>query len=192
MQAANTAPTPKQWIGVLKDRWPTAVAIGLTLLTLSGGDDPDGEVMSLAQVLPALPLLYLVVAKLGRPALSWPLLGVGMVIIIGARLLDLVAPSTVLLALALVVLVWGVIDEHSRGSGEFGLQAIGMIGFGALALAGLALDPEIGRYVVGAGWLLHGVWDFVHLRRGKVVARSYAEWCGVLDVLIGFELVFLL
>ncbi|MFF4624576.1 hypothetical protein [Nonomuraea jabiensis] len=191
MQAANTVPTPKRWIHVLKGRWPTAVALGLTFLTLSSGSDLSSEVRSVAQILPALPLLYLVAAKLGRPALSWPLLGVGMVIIIGSRLLDLVAPSTVLLALALVVLVWGVIDGHSRRSGEFRIQAIGMIGFGALALAGLALDPEIGRYVVAAGWLLHGVWDFVHLRRGKVVARSYAEWCGVLDVLIAFELIFL-
>ncbi|GGT09048.1 hypothetical protein GCM10010156_77410 [Planobispora rosea] len=192
MQAANTAPTPRRWIDVLKDRWPTAVAIGLTFLTLSGASDLNAEVRSLAQVFPALPLLYLAVANLGRPALSWPLLGVGMVIIVGARLLDLVAPSTILLALALVVLVWGMIDEHSRRSGEFRIQVIGMIGFGALALAGLALDPEIGRYAVGAGWLLHGVWDFVHLWRGRVVARSYAEWCGVLDVLIGLELIFLL
>ncbi|TMR05035.1 hypothetical protein ETD86_53315 [Nonomuraea turkmeniaca] len=191
MEATNTAPTPKSWIHVLKDRWPTAVAIGLTFLSASSGSGLSSEVMSLAQVLPALPLLYLVVAKLRRPALSWPLLGVGMVIIIGARLLDLVAPSTVLLTLALIVLVWGMIDGHSRRSGEFRIQAIGMLGFGALALAGLALDPEAGRYVVGAGWLLHGVWDFVHLRRGKVVARSYAEWCGVLDVLIGLELIFL-
>ncbi|MGW0478942.1 hypothetical protein [Nonomuraea sp. NPDC003214] len=45
--------------------------------------------------------------------------------------------------------------------------------------------------MIAAGWLLHGIWDFVHLRRGKVVARSYAEWCGVLDALIAFELVFL-
>jgi hypothetical protein len=37
---------------------------------------------------------------------------------------------------------------------------------------------------VAAGWFLHGVWDFVDLRLDKVVARSYAEWCGVLDVLI--------
>ncbi|MBB5776071.1 hypothetical protein [Nonomuraea jabiensis] len=191
MQAANIAPAPKRRIHVLTGRWPTAVALGLTLLTVSSGSDLSSEVRSLAQVLPALPLLYLAVAKLGRPALSWPLLGVGMVIIIGARLLDLVAPSTVLLALALVVLVWGLIDGHSRRSGAFRIQAIGMIGFGALALAGLALDPEIGRYVVAAGWLLHGVWDFVHLRRGKVVSRSYAEWCGVLDVLIGLELIFL-
>lgn len=191
MQAANTASTPKRWIDVLKDRWPTVFAIALALLTLGGGGDLSGEVRSLTQVLLVLPLLYLVVAKLGRPALSWPMLGVSVVIIIGARLLDLVAPSTVLLALALVVLVWGMIDGHSRRSGEFRVQAIGMIGFGVLALAGLALDPEVGRYMVGAGWLLHGVWDFVHLRRGKVVTRSYAEWCGVFDMLIGLELIFL-
>jgi hypothetical protein len=65
-----------------------------------------------------------------------------------------------------------------------------MVGFGALALVGLILDPDLGRYLVAAGWFLHGVWDFVHLRADKVVARSYAEWCGVLDVLIAAELAF--
>ncbi|MER7210626.1 hypothetical protein [Streptosporangium sp. NPDC000239] len=174
-----------RWIDALKGRWPTAVAVGLAFLTLDGGAG------NLAQILPLLPLLYLVVAKLDRPALSWPLLGVGTAIVIGSRLLNLVAPSTVLFALALAVLVWGVLDGHARRSGEFRLQALGMIGYGALALAGLALDPEAGRYIVGAGWLLHGVWDFAHLRRGRVVARSYAEWCGVFDVLIGLGLIFL-
>ncbi|RVX41586.1 hypothetical protein EDD27_4140 [Nonomuraea polychroma] len=187
----NAPSTPRRWVGVLASRWPTAVALAMTYLSMSSGSPLSEEVRSLAQVLPALPLLYLVVAKLGRPALSWPLLGVGMVIIFGTRLLDLVAPSTVLLALALVVLIWGAIDGHLRRPGEFRIQAIGMIGFGVLALAGLAVVPEAGRYVIGAGWLLHGVWDFVYLRRGTVVARSYAEWCGVLDVLIAIELIFL-
>jgi hypothetical protein len=39
----------------------------------------------------------------------------------------------------------------------FRLQALGMIGFGALALVGLAVDPDLGRYLV---------------------ARSYAEASG--------------
>jgi hypothetical protein len=52
------------------------------------------------------------------------------------------------------------------------------------------VDPDLGRYLVAAGWFLHGIWDFVHLRADKVVARSYAEWCGVVDVLIAVELVF--
>ncbi|GAA2793221.1 hypothetical protein [Nonomuraea dietziae] len=45
---------------------------------------------------------------------------------------------------------------------------------------------------MAAGWLFHGVWDFVHLKLDKVVARSYAEWCGVFDVLIAAQLVFML
>jgi hypothetical protein len=34
-----------------------------------------------------------------------------------------------------------------------------------------------------------GVWDFVHLKLDRVVARSYAECCGVLDTLIAAALV---
>lgn len=58
----------------------------------------------------------------------------------------------------------------------------GLLGFGALALSGLVIDPEVGRYLVAAGWLFHGVWDLVHLVLDRVVARSYALCCGVLDI----------
>ena len=68
------------------------------------------------------------------------------------------------------------------------VQFGGLVLFGGLALIGLSVAPEIARYVLAAGWLGHGVWDLVHLRRDKVVSRSYAEWCGVLDVLIAAEL----
>ncbi|MCX4903070.1 hypothetical protein [Streptomyces sp. NBC_00878] len=56
---------------------------------------------------------------------------------------------------------------------------------------GLAVDPDLGRCLVAAGWFFHGVWDFVHLRLDKVVARSFAEWCAVVDVLIAVHLLFL-
>ena len=65
-----------------------------------------------------------------------------------------------------------------------------MVGFGGLALAGLAVDPDLGRYLVAAGWFAHGIWDLVHLRANKVVARSYAELCAVVDILIAAELAF--
>jgi hypothetical protein len=44
-----------------------------------------------------------------------------------------------------------------------------------------------------AGWSLArlGMWDFVYLRLDKVVARSYAEWCGVFDILVAAQLVLL-
>jgi Ni/Fe-hydrogenase subunit HybB-like protein len=72
---------------------------------------------------------------------------------------------------------------------RFRVQTLGMLRFGALALAGLAVDPDVGRYLVAAGFFLHGVWDFVYFRLDRVVARSHAEWCCVLDVIIVAELV---
>ncbi|WP_157244843.1 hypothetical protein [Nonomuraea typhae] len=173
----------------LRNRWPTALALGATALTFGGGE--SGEmVTSFAGTLLILPLLYLVVAKLKRREATWPGLLAGIVLVFVLRFLDVIEPAVVYSGLALVVLIWGAVDGHLRASGELRLQALGMLGFGALALAGLILDPDVGRYVVAAGWFLHGVWDFVHLKRDKVVARSFAEWCGVVDVVIAAELVF--
>ena len=46
------------------------------------------------------------------------------------------------------------------------------------------LAPKVGRYVVAAGWFAHGLWDLAHLRADAGVARSGAEWCAVIDVLM--------
>ena len=111
--------------------------------------------------------------------------------VIGLRALDVIAPSVVLSAVALIVLIWGAVDRQLHRSGGFRVQALAMVGFGAVAVAGLVIDPDLGRYVVAAGWFLHGVWDFVYLKLDRVVTRSYPEWCGVVDILIAAELVFL-
>jgi hypothetical protein len=145
--------------------------------------------MTFAGILPLLPLVYLVVAKLRRRQASWPTLAVGLVLIAALLALDVLAPATGLAAVALVVLVWGAVDGQLGRPDPFRVQALGMLGFGVLALAGLAVDPDQGRYLVAVGWFLHGVWDFVHLKLDRVVARSYAEWCGVLDVLVAAQLV---
>jgi hypothetical protein len=171
-------------------RWPAAVAAVLAVLTV-GGSVTASTVTAMGEVLPFLPLVYLVATKLHRRTASWPILISGSAVLFGLRLLDVVSPAVFFVLVALLVFLWGAIDGDLRGSREFRLQALGMAGFGALALVGLAVDPDLGRYVLGAGWLLHGIWDFVHLRRNKTVARSYAEWCGVLDVLVGLSLVLL-
>jgi hypothetical protein len=169
-------------------RWPTALALVSAALTWGGSESAEG-VAALGEVLPLLPLLYLVVAKLRRREASWPVLAILVVPFIGLRFLDVIEPSAVVAGVALAVLVWGGIDGRLRKPDEFRLQALGMFGFGALAAAGLIVDPDVGRYIVAAGWFFHGVWDFVHLKRDKVVSRSYAEWCGVVDVLIAAQLV---
>lgn len=178
------------WTAVLR-RWPTGLALAMSALSLGGTDSPEG-VASLSQALLLLPLLYLVVAKLRRREASWPTLVILIVPFIALRALDVIPPTAVFTTLALIVLLWGAIDGELRRPGAFRVQALGMLGFGALALAGLIVDPDVGRYLVAAGFFFHGVWDFVHLKLDKVVSRSYAEWCGVLDVIIAIELLLVL
>jgi hypothetical protein len=183
---ASTTPVRRPWTAVLQ-RWPTALAVAMTALTFGGSASPEG-VRSLADALLLLQLGYLVIAKLQRRQASWPAIAAGFAFIIALRLLDVIPPAAALSAVGLLVVVWGAVDGQLHRGDPFRVQALGMLGFGALALAGLVADPDLGRYLVAAGFLLHGVWDFVYFKLDKVVARSHAEWCAVLDVIIAAEL----
>jgi hypothetical protein len=186
---ASTTPLRRPWTAVLQ-RWPTALALGMATLTL---DDvrSDAGVASLAGLILLLPLEYLIIAKLRRRQATWPVAAVAVGAALALQALDGLAPAAVLAAVALIVLVWGVVDGQLFRPGAFRVQALGTFGFGALALVGLIADPDLGRWLVAAGWFLHGVWDLVYFRLDRVVVRSYAEWCGVFDLLIAAELVFL-
>lgn len=170
-------------------RWPTALGIASAAASLGGGSETDQSVTGLGESLYLLPLLYVTVAKLRRPSASWPTLVVLIAGFVALRAIDVVPTSAGVSAVALVVLVWGAIDGHLLRDGWFRAQVFGMIAFGVIAFVGLILDPSVGGYVVAAGWFFHGVWDFVHLKLDRVVVRSYAEWCGVLDVLTAVGLV---
>ncbi|MGI5204998.1 hypothetical protein ACQEU6_25900 [Spirillospora sp. CA-108201] len=177
----------------LPRRWPTAAALAAAALFLAGGlGDPDEAVSGFGEAVPLLPLEYLILDRIGRRGASWPVVGAMVVAIVAVDTLDVVPLPAVVAAAALVLLVWGAVAGTPDGRATFGAQAAGMLGFGAIALAGLAVDPDLGRYLVAAGWLLHGVWDAVHLKLDKVVSRSYAEACGVVDVAVAAMLVFLL
>ncbi|NUP24558.1 MAG: hypothetical protein HOZ81_52610 [Streptomyces sp.] len=177
----------------LKRRWPTALAVAVVALNViaSGSQDVADAVGGFGETLPLLPLIYLVVNQIGKPQATWPVLGAGMVAVFVLPFQDVIAPSTVLVALALALLAWGAVRGTPHGRATFGLQAMGALLFCGLALAGLAVDPDLGRYLVAAGWFFHGVWDFVHLRLDKVVSRTFAEWCGVIDVCVAAQLLLL-
>ncbi|MGN9758753.1 hypothetical protein [Streptomyces sp. SD31] len=195
MQASHTHATADRphLAAVLKRRWPTALAVAVVILNViaSGSEDVADAVGGFGETLPLLPLIYLVVHQIGKPQATWPVLGAALVVGFALPLQDVVAPSTVLVALALVLLAWGAVRGTPHGRATLGVQAVGALVFCGLALAGLAVDPDLGRYLLAAGWFFHGVWDFVHLRLDKVVSRTFAEWCGVIDVLVAVQLLFL-
>lgn len=86
--------------------------------------------------------------------------------------------------LALAYLVFGAFRGELREPGVLTLQSAGLLVFGLLAVLAIAAAPELGRYVVAAGWAGHAVWDYFHHRAGRVVPRWYAEWCVWIDLMV--------
>jgi hypothetical protein len=68
------------------------------------------------------------------------------------------------------------------------LQTIGLLGFTALALVAMFVDPLIGQYIVAAGWIGHAGWDLAH-RDATVVPRWYVDFCIPVDLLVAASLV---
>jgi hypothetical protein len=54
-----------------------------------------------------------------------------------------------------------------------------------LVLAATAASGDLALALIGAGWLAHAGWDGWHHRHEAVVPRGFAEWCAVVDAVIG-------
>jgi hypothetical protein len=59
-------------------------------------------------------------------------------------------------------------------------------------LVALYVEPDLGGMLVAIGLLGHAAWDAVHYVRNRVVTRSYAEFCAVVDLLVGAAVIFVL
>ena len=94
------------------------------------------------------------------------------------------APYTPLI-LPVGYLVIGAVRRTLRPRRVLRVQLGALAAYAVLAVAAAVAAPRLGLLLVGAGWLAHAGWDLWHHRRDAVVPRPYAEWCGVLDVVIG-------
>jgi hypothetical protein len=184
---AQRAPDRRPWVAAILHRWPTWLAIAMAVLLAAGGT----TVGELADVLPMLALAYLAAAVLQRRKATWPL-AIGIVAAFAAlRMQDWVDSVVALLAAALALVLWSAARGQLRRRGVLVVEAAGMVGFTAIAIAAVSVDPDLGRYVVAAGWFGHAAWDFAHFRADKVVSRSFAEWCAVYDFLRAVGILFL-
>jgi hypothetical protein len=64
-----------------------------------------------------------------------------------------------------------------------------LAGYLVLLAAAVAAGPAWGQILVGAGWIFHAGWDAWHHRRDLVVPRPFAEWCAVVDLIIGISVI---
>lgn len=129
----------------------------------------------------------------------WPaLIGVaaGIVSLLTVEPWTRTDPPTMLLpGLAIAYLVFGAVRGRLRRPGVLRLELVGLFVFGACALLAVLVDPRAGQYVAGLAWIGHAAWDVAHHRDLSrhpavgVVPRGYAEFCIVLDLLIGASLI---
>jgi hypothetical protein len=127
-------------------------------------------------------------AVLRSPAL-WLGIALGAVELFETDPFDPFGGTTFILpVLALSYLVFAAVRHGLRRPAVLRLQALGVLGFTALALLALVVDPALGRYVIAAGWLAHAVWDFAH-RDGRVVPKWYVRFCVPFDLLVATSLV---
>ena len=186
MAAVRQAPVGGVADGSLGERdglrwWPSVLGAAVAVFSGLGVDNGAG----LAMVVVASAFIYLAVAAQGsaRSAWGWFALSIAL-ITVGKIVGDEWAPVSVMLAVAVPLVVWGVTRGRWPLPGGLRRQTAAMIAFGAVAVVGLALDSVVGGLLVAAGLVAHGGWDVVHHRRNRVVVRSFAELCVVLDLVL--------
>lgn len=175
----NRKPEHRNWVVALAHRWPSWLAI--LLAALNAGD--PGSVGGLSEALLLFALGYLAAAVIRRRQATWVIAMIGVGGLAALSLQSWVEPSVVLVVVAFSFFIWGAIRGQLWPPGILMLETAGMVIFAAIALAAVAVSPDLGLYFVAAGWAGHAIWDFVHWRANKVVSRSFAEWCGVFDLL---------
>jgi hypothetical protein len=154
----------------------------------------DGS--ELAPIVAASALVYLGAAALRKPAMAWPvffgasaILTVAKVLLAGETGAAADAPTWVLLGVAVLFLIYGLLRGAARPPEGLPLQAIAMAAFGTIAAIAVLVNDTLGGYLVAAGLFGHAAWDVYHHRINKVVVRSMAEFCFVLDTLLAIVIV---
>ena len=184
----HQSPGRRRWTDVLMHRWPTA--LGIALAALAAFDVQDGLEFAALTVLMAL--VYLGAAALDRRWSAWVVLLTGVLLAFFIPSISGIDPSVVLLVAAPVFLVLGVARGQWQRPGGLPLQTAGMLAFGSTVLVALFyVDPDLGGKLVGIAILGHAAWDAYHYLRNRVVPRSYAEFCAVVDLLLGAAILFM-
>jgi hypothetical protein len=165
--------------------WPTLAGVAFAAfvaLALFRGAEQGGE---LASIVAASGLVYLAAAALRKPSIAWPVFFVSVLVITAAKIGWVGIDATwLLLALAGLFFGYGLLRGATQRSGDLMRQTIAMAGLGSVAAVALYVNEVASAYLVAAGLLAHAAWDAYHHWANKVVARSLAEFCFVLDTLL--------
>ena len=170
--------------------WPIAAAIMFaTFVAFGSGTANHTEV---AQVVTASAFVYLGAAAVQRRAVAWPMFFISVIVItIGFRVpgRDPSWSSWAMLCIAALMVVYGLIRGALRPPWGLPLQAAALAVFAAAGIIAVNIDAMWAGLLVSAGLLAHTAWDVHHLRTERVVARSMALFCAVLDTFLALAVI---
>lgn len=163
--------------------WPSLLGVVIAVLSGLGADDAGGY--GPATIVAVAAFIYVAAAAQASPRAAWGWFVATFPVIVLGKVFDLGwLPIVAFVGLALAFVVHGAVRDRWRTPGGLRRQAVAMVPFGAVALLGYLLGWTAGGLLVAAGLAAHGIWDVVHHRSNRVVPRSYAEFCGVLDLVL--------
>jgi hypothetical protein len=158
---------------------------GFVALDLFRGAEHGGD---LSSIVTASGLVYIAAAALRKPVSAWWVFFVSVLVITAAKIGWVGVDATwILLAFAAVFFTYGLLQGATHSG--LPLQTIAMVAFGAVAAVALYVNEPASAYLVAAGLFVHAAWDVYHHWANKVVARSMAEFCFVLDTLLAVAIV---
>lgn len=181
---SERAPLPGPEVRLVPDplraaqAWPAALGLTAAVFQILTGVNADAVAMTVSLAASC----YLAAAAFGRPWIAWVGILAGSSVITLSELAGFSRWFGLSAFVGFLVLV-GLL-RRSPGH-TLTAQGLAMLGFGGAALAAVSLSPRLGLALAGAALASHTVWDYLHWRRSVVVARSMAEFCIVLDLLLG-------
>ncbi|AEG44634.1 hypothetical protein [Isoptericola variabilis] len=165
------------------DVWPAVLGAVAAVALVGAGWLEALTWRQLAAVLAAAGLVYLGSAALGSRPVAWWTFAVS-VVVIGLGRWDVVDPLAVLLVLGVVLGVVGAARRARIGRAALLTQLAATAVTLVVAFLAAGLPAPWGGVVLAAGLLTHTAWDVAHHRADRVVPRSMAEFCAVLDALL--------
>lgn len=160
--------------------WPSLLGVAVAVGSGFGLAGTAGPAMIVA----VAAFLYVAAAGQGSGRAAWLWFVLTFPVVAAGRLWGPLWAIGAFGLLAVVLMAWGVARGRWPVPGGLRRQSAAVVVFGAVAVVGCLLDPVGGGLLLAAGLAAHGVWDVVHHRWNRVVVRSYAEFCGVLDFLL--------
>ncbi|GED10309.1 hypothetical protein [Cellulosimicrobium cellulans] len=170
----------------LLERWPSVVGLLALLLNVTNGADAHVTAM----IIVIASACYLATSAIGPRRSGWIVVGGAVVTVMLARVTGL-DPTVAVLVLGAAFAVLGLLRGADVDRRELGIQVLGFLGFSALALTAMMVGPVPALYLAALAAVGHAAWDLVHVVRDRVVPRSLAEACFVLDLGLGAAMLWL-